>query len=180
MVYLFLADGFEEIEALCPLDLLLRAGVDIKTVSIMDTKTVNGAHDIKVIADMMIDEIDSAAEPEMIILPGGLKGSQNLEASDKVKNIIMKTYENNNYIAAICAAPMILGRLGLLNGREAVCYPGFEKYLAGAAISSEKVVRDGNFITAKGMGVSLQFGLKLIEILKDTETSEKIRESVMA
>ena len=178
MVYLFLADGFEEVEAICPYDVLKRAGVDIKSVSINETNIVTGR--IRIVADMTLDEIDYSIEPEMVILPGGGKGTENLNANEIVKNIVSAAYKRGAFVAAICAAPSILGRLGILNGKEAICYPGFEKYLTGAKISDEKVVQDGNVITAKGMGVSLQFGLKLIEILKGIETANKIKESVMA
>jgi len=177
---MFLADGFEEIEALCPLDLLLRAEVEIKTVSVMGNLIVNGAHNIKVIADTLIEELDPAVLPEMVILPGGRNGAFKLDAHEKVKKYILGTHERNGYIAAICAAPLVLGNLGLLKGKNAVCYPGFESYLTGAVISEEKVVRDGNIITGKGMGVSQQFGLKLIETLKNADTANKIKESIMA
>jgi 4-methyl-5(b-hydroxyethyl)-thiazole monophosphate biosynthesis len=180
MVYIFLAEGFEEIEALCPYDLLLRAGIDAFTVSITDNIFVTGGHNITVKADKTIAELDSAVIPDMVFLPGGLKGAANLDASDKVKEYILKAYDNNKYIAAICAAPYIIGKMNLLAGKNAVCYPGYENDLKGAVISAAKVVRDGNFITGKGMGVSLQFGLKLVEILKDAETAEKIKLSVMA
>lgn len=180
MIYMFLADGFEEIEALCPLDLLLRAELDIKTVSVTGDKVVSGAHDIKVIADTTIEMLDPNIDPEMIILPGGKVGAFTLNDNEIVRKYIIDTNNRGGYIAAICAAPMILGNLGLLNGKEAICYPGFESYLTGAVISEDKVVRDGNIITGKGMGVSLQFGLKLIEVLIDKDAANKIKESVMA
>lgn len=180
MIYMFLADGFEEIEALCPLDLMLRAELDVKTVSVSETRIVKGAHDIEVFADTILSELDPSVKPEMVILPGGKAGAFTLDANEKVIKYITDTNARGGFVAAICAAPMILGNLGLLEGKEAICYPGFEKYLKGAKISAEKVVQDGNIITAKGMGVSLQFGLKLIEVLKGADIADKIKESVMA
>lgn len=180
MVYIFLADGFEEIEALCPLDLLIRAEISVKTVSVSEDKIVKGCHDISVYADMTKCELDPAIEPEMVVLPGGRGGAFKLDSDETVKKYITETNERGGFIAAVCAAPMVLGNMGLLNGKEAVCYPGFEQYLTGAKISANKVVRDGNIITGKGMGVSLDFGLKLIEALKGSECAEKIKGSVMA
>jgi DJ-1 family protein len=177
---MFLADGFEEIEALCPLDLMLRAELDIKTVSVMGRLTVKGAHNIEVIADTLLENLDPLTEPEMVILPGGKVGAFTLDANETVKKYITDTNARGGYIAAICAAPLVLGNLGLLDGREAICYPGFESYLTGAVISADKVVRDGNIITGKGMGVSQQFGLRLVEVLKGEDAANKIKESIMA
>ena len=178
MVYMFLAEGFEEIEALCPLDLLRRAGVEITTVGV-GSKTVMGAHGIGVVADMTEDELyDFSAD--MIILPGGMPGTLNLNASDKVHKAIGEAVKNGSYIAAICAAPSILGELGLLRGKEAICYPGFEKKLDGAKISKKRVVADGKIITAAGMGVALDFGLALVELLCGKEEAEALRKGVIA
>lgn len=180
MIYMFLADGFEEIEALCPYDLMLRAGIDIITVSVTGNLTVTGGHGIKVIADTLIESLDPLVEPEMVILPGGKVGAFTLNDNETVKKYILDTYNRQGYVAAICAAPMILGNLGLLNGKEAIAYPDFQKYLVGAKISDKKVCCDGNIITGMGMGVSQEFGLKLIEILKDIDTANKIKELIMA
>lgn len=179
MVYMFLANGFEEVEALCPLDLLRRAGVEVTTVGV-GGESVVGTHGIVVGAD--IPEImyrDSA--PEMIILPGGMPGAENLDNSRIVDSAIRVASRNGGYLAAICAAPMILGKRGLLAGKRAVCFPGFENYLEGAEIEQSKtVVRDGNIITAKGMGAAFEFGLVLVEALKGKEVAERIRVSVFA
>ena len=179
MVYMFLANGFEEVEALCPLDLLRRAGVDVTTVGV-GGESVVGAHGIVVGAD--IPEImyrDSA--PEMIILPGGMPGAENLNNSRIVDSAIRAASKNGGYIAAICAAPMILGKRGLLSGKHAVCFPGFEEHLEGAEIEPIKtVVRDGNIITAKGMGAAFEFGLALVEALKGKDVAERIKASVFA
>lgn len=179
MVYMFLAEGFEEIEALCPLDLLRRAGVHIKTVSVGDGDFVTGSHGISVKADMK-ESAFSDERPEMVILPGGLPGTTNLEASDVVAKAICDAMKNDAYVCAICAAPSILGKRGYLSGKEAVCYPGFEKYLEGATISDKKVARDGKMITGAGMGVALEFGLTLVSVLCGAEKADALRKSVIA
>ena len=178
MIYEFLADGFEEVEALTPLDMLRRAGADIKTVSITDSKEVAGAHGVTMKADRLLSELTDL--PELVILPGGMPGAKNLRASSAVCRMVTDTWQKGGFIAAICAAPFILGELGLLNGRRAICYPGFEKSLIGAEISSEKVVRDGKIITAAGMGVALEFGAELVSVLYGAETANKIMKSVIA
>lgn len=179
MVYMFLANGFEEIEALCPLDLLRRAGIEVTTVGV-GAETLCGAHGIKVAAD--IPEImyrDSA--PEMIILPGGMPGASNLDESRIVDCAIRAASKCGGYLAAICAAPMVLGKRGLLREKRAVCFPGFEEYLEGATVEPEDtVVCDGNIITAKGMGAAFEFGIALIEALRGKDIAERIKASVFA
>lgn len=178
MVYMFLAEGFEEIEALCPLDLLRRAGVDIKTVAVGDGDFVTGSHGISVKADMK--ESDLADEkPEMVILPGGLPGTTNLEASVVVAKAIEDAFANDAYVCAICAAPSVLGKRGYLRGKEAICYPGFEKHLEGARISGKKVACDGKIITGAGMGVALEFGLALVGALCGEEKAAGLKKSVL-
>ncbi|MBQ3063284.1 MAG: DJ-1/PfpI family protein [Clostridia bacterium] len=178
MVYMFLANGFEEIEALCPLDLLRRAGVEVTTVGV-GSDTVMGAHGIPVIADIP-EGMFADSRPEMIILPGGMPGSKNLDESRTVDMALAAASRQGALIAAICAAPMVLGHRGLLADREAICYPGFESELTGATISAKRVVRDGNIITAAGMGVALEFGLELVAALKGREVAEALRKSVLA
>ena len=178
MVLLFLAEGFEEIEALCPLDLLRRVGVEVKTVGVTGKK-VCGSHGIEVTADLACDEI-SAEVPEMVILPGGMPGTLNLKKDPTVQKMLEKAVKANAWIAAICAAPSILGEAGLLCGKEAICFPGFEKSLTGAKISDKKVVRDGRFITAAGMGVALEFGLELVAVLTSEEKAKTLRASLQA
>lgn len=178
MVYMFLAQGFEEVEALAPLDLLRRAGVEIKTVGV-GSKTVVGAHSIPVVADMT-DADFSDDKPEMVILPGGMPGTLNLDASDVVHRAIDTAVKNGAHLAAICAAPMILGKLGLLSGKEAICYPGFEEHLLGAKISEKTVVNDGKVTTAKGMGVAIEFGLTLVKLLKGEKVAENLRASTIS
>lgn len=182
MIYLFLADGFEEIEALCPLDLLRRAGLETRTVGV-GAKVIRGAHGIETIADMTTREAEQLAKKspaEMVILPGGMPGTVNLAADSTVNAFIDRAASDGSFIAAICAAPSILGEKGLLCGKEAICFPGFENKLKGATLSAKSVVRDGNIITAKGMGVALEFGLALVAALKGEETAKELRASVQA
>ena len=177
MVYFFLADGFEEIEALCPLDLCRRAGIEAKTVSITDSREVTGSHGITVLADLTVN--DHIKNFDMMVLPGGMPGSVNLDESALVEKCILSALENDSYIAAICAAPMILGKRNLLCGKEAIAFPGFEKYLNGATVSDKKVVLDGKMLTGAGMGVSHDFGLKIVEIFKGKEEADKLCSSVL-
>lgn len=179
MVYMFLAEGFEEIEALCPLDLLRRAGVEVRTVGVGGIDIVSGSHGIAVKTDMkdsdfIYDEVD------MVILPGGMPGTLNLEASEVVMSALDRAFGEGKFVCAICAAPSVLGKKGFLCGKEATCYPGFEKYLEGAKISSKKVVRDGNIITGAGMGVALDFGLELVSALLGEDKAKEIRSAVIA
>ena len=178
MVYLFLANGFEEIEALCPLDLLRRAGVAVTTVGV-GGETVLGAHGIPVVADIP-EAMYRDSSPEMIILPGGMPGSENLDKSRTVDVALRAAVNTGAYVGAICAAPMVLGRRGYLQGKRAICFPGFENELTGAEIASERVVRDGRFITAAGMGVALEFGLALVAALKGDDAAEALRRAVLA
>ena len=175
---MFLAQGFEEVEALAPLNLLRRAGVEIKTVGV-GSKTVVGAHSIPVVADM-IDSDFSDDKPGMVILPGGMPGTLNLDASEIVHRAIDAAVKNGTYLAAICAAPMILGKLGLLSGKEAICYPGFEEHLLGAKVSDKTVVNDGKVTTAKGMGVAIEFGLTLVALLKGEKIANDLRASTIS
>ena len=177
MIYMFLADGFEEVEALCPLDLMRRAGLSVKTVGI-NKKEIVGAHGISVIADVSDSEY-SDNEAEMIFLPGGMPGTLNLANSATVINAIKKAVADNAYIAAICAAPSILGDMGLLNGKEAICYPGFEDRLKGAVISKSKVVRDAKIITAAGMGVAYDMGIEIVRTLCGDKKAKELKEATI-
>lgn len=183
MLLEFLADGFEEIEALCPLDLLRRAGVDVKTVSIGNDKKVRGSHGITVESDITAAEaMDLYAETEidMIILPGGMPGSKNLDESDVVDFFVRKSADAGKYIAAICAAPLVIGKRGLLSGKRATCFPGFEGNLIGAVVTGGRVEIDGNMITGCGMGAAEEFGLALVRLMKGEAVMEKIRAAVFA
>ena len=179
MIYVFLADGFEEIEALCPLDILRRAGFDVMTVGVGNKYEIVGAHGISVKADIK-DSDFSDKDPTLIMLPGGMPGTKNLEASKAVRSAIKDAIACDAFIAAICAAPSILGKMGLLDGKEAICFPGFEQYLTGAKLSEKKVVRDGRIITAAGMGVALEFGLCIVEALSGKEKADAIATQILA
>ena len=178
MIYMFLADGFEEVEALCPLDILRRAGLEVTTVGVGGKDLIAGAHGIMVQADIP-DVLYRDSAPDMIILPGGMPGSTNLDESKTVDAALKVAAKKGAYLCAICAAPLVLGKRGYLEGKRAVCYPGFEEYLSGATVPEiETVVRDGNVITAKGMGAAFEFGLELVRVLKDNETADRIKNSV--
>ena len=178
MVYLFLANGFEEIEALTPLDVLRRAGVQVITVGV-GGDSILGAHGIRVQADIP-DTMYRDSAPDMIILPGGMPGSEHLDSSRVVDTALRAGAKNGAYLCAICAAPMVLGKRGYLEGKRAVCYPGFEEYLNGATVTDARVECDGKIITAKGMGAALEFGLALVEVLCGKETAEQIGNAVFA
>ena len=178
MIYAFLADGFEEIEAITPVDLLRRAGKIVVTVGI-GGKIITGSHNIPVTADITDSQLYLGEDLEMIILPGGMPGTLNLEKNENVQKAIDFCSSNNRYIAAICAAPSILGHKGLLDGKNAVCYPGIENQLDGANIGTEPVVADGKIITSRGAGAAVKFGLKLVEILVSLDASKKLADSII-
>lgn len=164
MVYVFLADGFEEVEAIAPVDILRRAGINVKTVAVTSSgKSVRGAHGITVTADIEASEVKD--DFEMMVMPGGMPGTVNLEKSAVVQKCIDSAVKRGAFIAAICAAPSILGHKGLLSGKKAVCYPGLEKELQGATVMSSKVCRDGKIITGNGPGAAFEFGYLLAECL---------------
>lgn len=176
MIYIFLADGCEEIEALTPVDVLRRAGCEVKTVGV-GGKTITGAHQIPITCDMTEAEVTYQGL-EMVVLPGGMPGTRNLEASQTVLSAVKYAAENGIWVAAICAAPSVLGHMGFLKGRKATCFPGFEGELAGAKVTGEPVCTDGKWITARGMGVALECSLKLAEVLQGLETAQKLSESL--
>lgn len=177
MIITLLANGFEEIEALTPVDILRRAGLKVFTCGITGA-AVTGSHGIEVKADLLPDDVN-LDEVEMVILPGGMPGSTNIDAHPFTDKIIDAVLKNNGRIAAICAAPLVLGRRGLLDGKEAICYPGFEGELKGAVISSHSVVTDRNITTAKGMGVALEFSKELVKLLVGEEKAKEISLAIM-
>lgn len=179
MVYVMLADGFEEIEALTVVDVLRRVGIDVSTVSISDSKTVTGSHNISVISDTLLDNAD-LDNAEMIVLPGGMPGTNNLYNNHVLEKSISHRVKSNKWIAAICAAPIILGKRGHLKDLEAVCYPGFETELIGATVKNDKVVISNNIITSKGPGTALDFALAIVSVLKDESTAKKLRAGMQA
>ena len=175
MTYIFLADGFEEIEALGTLDLIRRAGIEALSVSIGENEYVTGSHGITVKADITIDKCTDGS-PEAVILPGGMPGAENLSNSREVRDFVKKNFEEGRCIAAICAAPMVFGRMGILKGFSATCYPGFEKYLDGAEYTAKSVECDRNVITGNGPGAFYGFAYEIIKKLKDKETADKVLE----
>ncbi len=176
MVYVFLAEGFEECEALAPVDILRRGGVEVRTVGV-GTKTVVGSHGIPVTCDITEDEVVTDGL-QAVILPGGMPGTLGLKASETVRSFLTIAHEQELLIGAICAAPSVLGSMGFLKGKRAVCYPGFENELLGAEVVNESVVRDGQIITAVGAGAAFAFSLALLAALKDEKQAEKIRGSM--
>lgn len=179
MVYCFLANGFEEVEAIAPVDMLRRAGAEAKFVGVTG-KTVKGSHGIEIVADLTIDEITLDDNLKAIILPGGMPGATNLENSEIVQNAIDFAYNNDKYICAICAAPFILGHKGILENKCAIVYPGFEKELIGAKISSEHIAVDGKFITGKGPGVAIEFGIEIVKAISGEEKASAIYSALQA
>lgn len=176
MVYLFLADGFEIIEALAPVDMLRRAKIDVQTVGVTG-KTVCSSCGVEVNADITMDEFE-CHDVDAVVLPGGMPGTINLENNAAVQSAIDKAVEDQAFVCAICAAPSVLGHKGLLKGKEAIAFPGFEDALDGAVLSDKYVVTDGKFITAKGAGVATQFGLEIVRALTDDETVENVRKTI--
>ncbi len=177
-VCVFLADGFEEIEALTVVDVLRRAGTQVTTVSITGELVVHGAHGIDVLADRLFDDMKYAGQ-DMLVLPGGMPGTKNLAAHEGLENVLAESCREEKYIAAICAAPSVLGKYGMLKGRKATSYPGFEDALEGAEILSEPVVQDGFVITSRGMGTALPFALHLVSVLFNPQKADEIGASII-
>ena len=177
-VCVHLATGFEELEAVTMLDVLRRAGIEVLMVSMTKEKAVTSTRGLTVLTDILFEDVDYDGI-DMIVLPGGIPGSTNLAAHEGLKQKIIQFTNQGKYLAAICAAPIVYGQMGLLKGKAAVCYPGYEKYLDGAEIVTERVVQTQNFITSKGPGTSLEFGLKLVEILKDKDTAEMVKKAML-
>ena len=170
-IFVFLTTGFEEIEALATTDILRRAGLDVRTVSLTGQQVVSGSHGIPVTADILFDQLNPD-DIEMLVIPGGTPAFND---HAELKNLIQNFYDRGGKIAAICASPMVFGTMGLLNGRKATCYPGFEKYLEGAeVIAGQAVVTDGNITTGRGPGLTIDFALTLVEILAGRETRDNV------
>ena len=176
MVYMLLGTGFEETEAVTPIDLLRRAGVSVATVGI-GGKVIVGSHGIPVTADMELGQMD-LTQLDMIVLPGGMKGVASIKGCPEALEAVQFAWENGRFVAAICAAPFILGELDLLEGRHATCFPGFEKSFPEGAYTGEKVTQDGNIITASGMAQSLPFALELLRTLAGDKAVEKVAEGI--
>jgi len=161
-VYEFLANGFEEIEGMAPVDILRRGGVDIKTVSVTGSEYVQSSHGITIKADLKFEDIADFDDADMLMLPGGMPGSVNLNEHQGVRKAILKQFESGKRVGAICAAPMVLGSLGILRGKKATCSPGFEKYMDGADYTAELYTIDGNIITGEGPAATLPYAYQIL------------------
>ena len=176
-VYAFLAEGLEEVECLAVVDVLRRSGVEVTLVSVGETKEIVGSHGIRLTADALFEETNPD-QADILFLPGGMPGTKNLQAHQGLAEAIRKAAKQGRRIAAICAAPSILGTMGLLKGRTATCYPGFEDMLEGASYTSQGVITGGNITTSRGLGYALALGLELIRLLQGPQQAERIREAV--
>lgn len=177
-VKVFLADGFEEIEGLTVVDILRRAGVRVETVSVMETERITGAHQIELQADTTFDKADFS-DCDMLVLPGGMPGTLHLQEHKGLAELLTEYHNSEKYIAAICAAPSVLGGLGILKEKKACCYPSFEEALNTKQVVFEPVVWDGNVITSRGMGTAIPFALTLTEALCGKEKAEEIKKSII-
>ena len=173
MLFLLLAEGFEEVEAVATLDVLRRAGVDVMTAGVTD-KTVTGSHGMPVTADLLVGDIVPGSALDGVILPGGMPGTKNLEASEAVKALLKYCADHDRLLAAICAAPSVLGHEGYLSGKKATCFPGWEAELTGAVCTGEPVTEDGNIITGKGAGAAHLFGEAIAARFTDSDTAHNV------
>lgn len=177
-VYMFLANGSEEIESLIPVDVFRRGGVEVKTVSITGSEYVEMAHGVTVKADMKFEDA-SFEDADLLMLPGGLPGATNLNEHEGVREAILKQYESGKLVSAICAAPMVFGSLGIVKDKRATCYPGFEKYLDGAQYTHELCTVDGNVITGEGPAATLPYAYTLLAMLTTEQTAHAVAEGMM-
>ncbi|MDP4203983.1 MAG: DJ-1/PfpI family protein [Bacteroidota bacterium] len=176
--FIFLANGFEEIEAVATIDVLRRGNVPATIVSITKDLKVTGAHNINIVADALFEDVAFDGS-ELLILPGGMPGAQNLQNHEALGKLLQSHFEKNKLVAAICAAPKVLGHLNILTGKSATCYPGFENELTGAVLSNNGTAKDGNVVTAKGPAFAIEFGLQLVEILQGIEVADKIAQGML-
>ncbi|MCK4798683.1 MAG: DJ-1/PfpI family protein [Spirochaetes bacterium] len=177
-IKVLIAEGFEEIEAITLIDLLQRAGYNLNTVSIMGKNEVEGGHKIRIITDSIFGQVNFD-DTDVLILPGGVPGVPNLASDERVLELIKTFYNKNKYIAAICAAPFVLDRSGILKGKKITCYPSWEDKIDSAEIIHTNVVVDGKIITGRGVGAAIEMGLKMVEIFTSKEESEKLREKIV-
>lgn len=178
MIYVFLATGFEDVEAIAPVDIMRRAGLDVQTVSITGEEIVVSAHGVGIASDLLLSDVDFSSA-EMLVLPGGLPGSTNLDACKPLTEAIKRHFESGGPIAAICAAPLVYGHLGLLQGRRATCYPGVESELTGATYTAAIVERDGNIITGKGPAAAFEFGYTIVDFFLGEGASQPLRQGMI-
>ncbi len=175
-VAVLLADGFEEIEALTVVDVLRRADLQVTTLALKH-KDVKGAHGVQVQADALLDE--ATGDWDLLVLPGGQPGADTLRDDPRVAKLLHKQVQQGRWLAAICAAPIALGKQGLLKGKKATCYPGFEGQLTGAQLSQDAVVVDGKIVTSRGPATALPFALELVTLLRDKESSDRLRQGML-
>lgn len=178
MIYVHLAEGFEEIEAVTVVDVLRRTNLKVKTVSVTGEKIVKGAHDIRLEADLHFDDADYDS-CEMIVLPGGMPGTNNLADHKGLIEKIKEFAAKKKWLAAICAAPMIFGNLSLLEGKNATIYPGMEAHILGGNVSTDSVVVDDHFITSKGPATAMDFAIKIVEVLKGNDDADQVRKALL-
>jgi len=177
-VYEFLADGFEEIEGLAPVDILRRGGVDIKTVSITGSELVETSHGVTIKADLKFEDISNFDDADMMLLPGGMPGATNLNNHTLLKEVLLEQNTKGKRIGAICAAPMVLGGLGLLKGKKATCSPGFQKYMTDAHYTAELFQIDGNIITGEGPAATLPYAYKILSFFIGEKATEDLQEKM--
>ena len=178
-VFVFLADGFEDVEALIPVDVLRRGGVEVTTVSINDTVAVTSAHGVMIMADALFEDVEGMLkDADLLLLPGGMPGATNLNGCEPLKKALVNQFEQGKKVAAICAAPLVLGGLGLLRGKNATCYPGFEDTLEGAHYTAELFTVDGNVTTGEGPAAAFPFAYSLLEQLTDAQTAHDVAEGM--
>jgi 4-methyl-5(b-hydroxyethyl)-thiazole monophosphate biosynthesis len=178
LVYVFFANGTEEIEGLTVLDLLRRADIKVESVSIEENREVMGSHEISIKTDKCFTDI-VINEADMLVLPGGMPGTKNLLADEELKKAIIEFQQNGKMLAAICAAPIVLGAAGVLEGKKATCYPGYEDKLIGASYVEQPVVCDGNIITSRGLGTAIEFSLAIIEHYCGSEKAQQIKKAII-
>lgn len=177
-VYVFFADGFEEIEAFTSVDVMRRAGLNVEMVTVTPDEIVTGAHDVPVLCDKNVVNCDFF-DAELVLLPGGMPGASTLEKCGELRNLVLRFAQEQKPIAAICAAPMVLGKLGLLKGKKATCYPGFDKYLEGAEYTGNMVEIVDNFILGKGPGAAPAFGFALLEKFAGAEKALDVKKGML-
>lgn len=177
-VYVFFADGFEEIEAFTSVDVMRRAGLNVEMVTVTPDEIVTGAHDVPVLCDKNVVNCDFF-DAELVLLPGGMPGASTLEKCGELRNLVLRFAQEQKPIAAICAAPMVLGKLGLLKGKKATCYPGFDKYLEGAEYTGNMVEACDNFILGKGPAAAAEFGFALLAKLAGESKAQEVKSGML-
>lgn len=175
---IFIAPGFEEIEALTPADVLNRAGAEVELISITEDKSVTGNHGLTIVCDRVF-EGKPIEEKDILILPGGMPGAKNLQSHTKLTDLLKEYYDQKKWIGAICAAPMIIGELGFLQNRKATCFPGFEHHLKGAHHYPVPAITDGHIITGRGIGAAMEFAIEIVTNLYDANKASELREKMV-